>query len=288
MGGALDGQVALVSGGGAGIGRAVVDRYVAEGARVGVMDFVDEYLEAIEDAHGDRVVTQRGDVASLDDNRAAVAATLDAFGQLDVFVGNAGITDAFRDFVDLDDETIGDAYQQMFDVNVRGYIMGAKAALEPLVASRGSMIFTLSNSSFYPDGGGVLYIASKHACLGVMRQLAHELAPVVRVNGVAPGPTKTAIKMPAAFGAGETEDEPQRADTVEANTADIILGCTPLRHWAEPAEHTGAYVLLASRTDGALITGEAIRTDVGLGIRGLIRTRGGDELETRLAAKRPA
>jgi cis-3,4-dihydrophenanthrene-3,4-diol dehydrogenase len=284
MSGALDGQVALVSGGGAGIGRAVVDRYVAEGARVGVMDFVDDFLADIEETHGDRVVTHRGDVTSLDDNKAAVAATLSAFGKLDIFVGNAGITDAFRDFVDLDDATIGDAYQQIFDVNVRGYIMGAKAALEPLVASRGCIIFTLSNSSFYPDGGGVLYISSKHACLGVMRQLAHELAPLVRVNGVSPGPTKTGIKMPEAFGSGETEEEPQRADTVEANTAKVILDCTPLKHWAEPAEHAGAYVFLASRSQSGLITGEAIRTDLGLGIRGLIRTRGGDDLDARLAA----
>lgn len=281
MSGALEGEVALVTGGGAGIGRAVVDRYVAEGARVCAMDFVPERLAAIEEAHGDSVVAVQGDVSKLADNKAAVQAALDAFGKLDVFVGNAGITDAFRDFVDLDEEIIEDAYEEIFAVNVRGYIMGAKAALRPLVESRGCIVFTLSNSSFYPDGGGVLYIASKHACLGVMRQLAHELAPLVRVNAVSPGPTKTDIKMPDAFGRDD-EGETITADTQPENAEDMILDCTPLAHWAEPREHTGAYVLLASREEGRLITGEEIKTDLGLGIRGLLRTRGGDELEQRL------
>jgi len=283
VGAALENEVALISGAGAGIGRAVVDRYVAEGARVCAMDFVPERLEAIAAAYGDEVITVQGDVSKLADNQAAVGATLEAFGKLDVFVGNAGITDGFRDFVDLDDAIIEQAYDEIFDVNVKGYILGAKAALVPLVESRGSIVFTLSNSSFYPDGGGVLYVASKHACLGVMRQLAHELAPVVRVNAVSPGPTKTDIRMPDAFGSTD-EGETIAADTQEQNAEDVILACTPLAHWAEPSEHAGAYVLLASRTEGRLITGEEIKTDLGLGIRGLVRTRGGDELVERVQA----
>jgi NAD(P)-dependent dehydrogenase (short-subunit alcohol dehydrogenase family) len=278
---ALEGEVALITGAGGGIGRSVVDRYVAEGAKVVAFDFVDERLAAIRDAHGDAVRTVRGDVTKIADNRAAVETALEAFGKLDIFVGNAGITDGFRDFIDMDDETTEAAYEQIFDVNVRGYILGAKAALTELAKTGGCMIFTLSNSSFYTDGGGVLYVASKHADLGVMRQLAHELAPVIRVNGVSPGPTRTDIRMPEAFGSTD-EGEAVSADTQEANTAQVILDCTPLRHWAEPHEHAGAYVLLASRTDGCLITGEAIRTDLGFEIRGLVRTRGGDQLRERL------
>src|SRR5262249_37988374 len=113
----LEGEVALITGAGAGIGRAVVDRYVAEGARVCAMDYVPERLEAIAAAHGDRVITVQADVRSLADNKAAVAATLEAFGKLDVFVGNAGITDAFRDFVDLGDDIIEAAYDEIFDIN---------------------------------------------------------------------------------------------------------------------------------------------------------------------------
>jgi NAD(P)-dependent dehydrogenase (short-subunit alcohol dehydrogenase family) len=119
----LEGEVALVTGAGGGIGRAVVDRYVAEGARVVAVDFLEDRLDAIRDAHGDAVRTVRGDVTKIADNKAAVAAAVDAFGKLDVLVGNAGITDGFRDFVDMDDETMEAAYEQIFDVNVRGYIL---------------------------------------------------------------------------------------------------------------------------------------------------------------------
>lgn len=275
---ALEGDVALITGAGGGIGRAVVDRFVAEGAAVCAMDLREDRLEAIRAAHGDAVRTVRGDVTRMADHRAAVAAAVEAFGRLDVFVGNAGITDGFRDLADMDDETLEAAYEQIFDVNVRGYVLGAKAALAELARTRGCMIFTLSNASFHPDGGGVLYIASKHADLGIVRQLAHELAPVVRVNGVAAGPTRTDIRLPDALAGGGTAD----ADSQPADAERLIRDRTPLAHWADPAEHTGAYVLLASRTDGRLITGAAIRTDAGLDVRGLIRTRGGDDLLERL------
>jgi 2,3-dihydroxy-2,3-dihydrophenylpropionate dehydrogenase len=160
-------------------------------------------------------------------------------------------------------------YHQVFDINVGALLLGARASLDHLARSRGSMIFTLSNSSLYPDGGGVMYVASKHAGLGIVRQLAHELAPVIRVNGVAAGATRTPIKTAAAFGATDPDYAAPDIDTA-------IEALTPLAIRADPADHAGAYVLLASRTDGRLLTGSVIETNAGLGVRGLRRTRGGD------------
>ena len=277
MGGALEGEVAFITGGGNGIGRAVVDRYVQEGAHVAVMDTRREGLDAIAREHGDRVLTVEGDVASLGDNKAAIDQAVASFGKLDVFVGNAGITDGFRDLVDIDEEILGEAFDRIFEVNVKGYVLGARAAVPHLVPSRGCMIFTLSAGSLHPDGGGFLYVTSKHAALGIVRRLAHELAPAVRVNGVAAGPTRTGIRVADVL-------VPEGADAADSQPPDaeqMILDCTPLARWADPREHTGAYVLLASRTDGALITGTALETDAGLGVRGFIRTRGGDGLEAR-------
>lgn len=88
------GQVALVTGGGSGIGRAVVARFIAEGAKVGVMDRVAARSDALRGDFGAAVVTVDGDVTRLDDNKRAVAETVRTFGQLDVFVGNAGIFDS--------------------------------------------------------------------------------------------------------------------------------------------------------------------------------------------------
>jgi NAD(P)-dependent dehydrogenase (short-subunit alcohol dehydrogenase family) len=92
----LDGQVALVTGGGSGIGRAVVARFVEEGARVGVLDRVAARAEQLRSEFGSAVVVRAGDVAQLADNRRAVAETVAAFGRLNIFVGNAGVFDVRR------------------------------------------------------------------------------------------------------------------------------------------------------------------------------------------------
>ena len=93
--GELDGHVALVTGGGSGIGRGIVERFVAEGARVGVLDLSEPRLDELKGALGDAVVCVPGTVASMEDNQRAVDATVDAFGRLDTFIGNAAIFDAF-------------------------------------------------------------------------------------------------------------------------------------------------------------------------------------------------
>ena len=97
----FDGQVALVTGGGSGIGRAVVARFIEEGGRVGVMERVVARAEQLRDEFGDKVIGSAGDVAQLADNKRAVAETVRAFGRLDVFVGNAGIFDVYASVADL-------------------------------------------------------------------------------------------------------------------------------------------------------------------------------------------
>ena len=277
----LEDEVAIVTGGGSGIGRAVVDRYVAEGARVCVADVAEDRLAEVAAAHGDKVTTIRCDVRSLADNKAAVRHAVDTFGRLDVFVANAGLSDMFRELANIPEDRVEAAYDQVYDVNVKGVILGAKAALPALVASRGALVVTLSNSSFWPDGGGIMYISSKHAALGIVRQLAHEWAPTVRVNAVAPGATKTNITLPEALGTDE-HGRPLRAHVHESNSDREVERVTPLARHAEPSDHAAAFVLAGSRTQGAIMTGSVIETDGGLGIRGMRRVRGGDDLRERV------
>src|SRR6266700_6721407 len=106
----LDGQVALVTGGGSGIGRAVVARYIEEGARVGVMERVATRADQLRAEFGDKVVGISGDVALLADNKRAVAETLRAFGHLDIFVANAGIFDVYAKLAEFDEEKLAQAY----------------------------------------------------------------------------------------------------------------------------------------------------------------------------------
>lgn len=277
----LEGEVALVTGGASGIGRAVVDRYVAEGARVCVADLNEERLAEVAQAHGDAVTTIVCDVRSLADNQAAVAHCVATFGRLDVFVANAGLSDMFRELANIPAENVEAAYAAVYDVNVKGVILGAKAALPALVESNGTLVVTLSNSSFWPDGGGIMYISSKHAALGVVRQLAHEWAPAVRVNAVAPGATRTNITLPRALGTDE-HGRPLRAHAHESNSDEAVERVVPLAKHADPADHAAAFVLAGSRANGAIMTGSVIETDGGLGIRGMRRVRGGDDLRERV------
>jgi NAD(P)-dependent dehydrogenase (short-subunit alcohol dehydrogenase family) len=281
MSGQLEGQVAIVTGGGSGIGRAVVDRYVEEGAKVAVVDVVADRLTEARERHGDVVIGIEADITKMEENERAVRETVEAFGKLDTFVANAGLGDAFRELIDIPAGDLERVYREIFDLNVMGVIMGAHASVRDLAKTNGNFIVTLSNSSFYPDGGGVMYIGSKHGALGVVRQLAHEFAPEIRVNGVAPGATKTDIRMPESFG---LDDNGQRLRTHihPDNKDEAVERVVPLELHAEPADHAGAYVLLASRRDGRAITGAVVKTDAGLGIRGLRRVRGGDDLKTRL------
>src|SRR5882757_150159 len=257
----LDGQVALVTGGGSGIGRAVVARYVAEGARVGVMERVVTRADELRSEFGDRVVGIAGDAAQFADNQRAVAETVRAFGQLDVFVGNAGIFDVYASFAELDPEKLGQAYDELFAVNVKGCLYGAKAALPELKKAQGCMVLTASVAGLNSGGGGVIYTASKHAVVGMIRELAVELAPDIRVNGVAPGGTMTDLRGLAALGNDDTSQF--------ANPAieERLRAGNPLHLALQPHDLAGAYAFLASRRDARGITGTILTVDAGAMLR---------------------
>ena len=129
----LENEVAVVTGAGSGIGKAVVARFVEEGAKVVAFDRSGERLAALKDEVGDNVAVVSGDVRSLDDNRRAVAAAVSEFGKLTVFVGNAGIHDARRPLAELSDEELEKGYDEVLGVNVKGYFFGAKAAIPELM-----------------------------------------------------------------------------------------------------------------------------------------------------------
>ncbi len=257
----LDGQVALVTGGGSGIGRAVVARYIEEGAHVGVMERVAVRAEQLRDEFGDKVVPIAGDVARLADNRRAVAETVHAFGRLDVFVANAGIFDVYQKLAEFDDNKLAEAYDELFGVNVKGVVFGAKAALPELKKTSGCMVFTASVAGFNSGGGGALYTASKHAVVGLIRQLAAELGPEIRVNGVAPGGTMTDLRGLQSLGNDD------RSSFAAPGMADQLRAHNPLHIALMPSDIAGAYVFLASRGSAAGVTGTVVTVDAGSSLR---------------------
>ncbi|MDN8071391.1 cis-2,3-dihydrobiphenyl-2,3-diol dehydrogenase [Burkholderia vietnamiensis] len=268
----LEGEVALVTGGGAGLGRAIVDRYVMEGARVAVLDKSAAGLEALRERHGDAVVGIEGDVRLLDSHREAVARCVEAFGKLDCLVSNAGVWDYLTQLVDIPEDQLSDAFEEMFAVNVKGYILAAKATLPALYRSKGSAIFTVSNAGFYPGGGGVLYTAGKHAVIGLIKQLAHEWGPHIRVNGIAPGGILNCdLRGLKTLGL-------QDKTIASLPLSEMLNPVLPTGRCATADEYAGAYVFFATRAENVPLTGSVLNIDGGMGVRGLFETSLGAQL----------
>ncbi len=258
----IDGQVAIVTGGGSGLGLSLVRRFLEENASVAVLERSPAKAADLRRTFGGEVVVVEGDAAALADNRRAVAATVERFGKLDTFIANAAIWDHNTPLLEIPDDTFDAAFDELFHINVKACLAGAKAAVPELEKTRGSIILTGSNACFYPSGGGPLYTASKHALLGLMRQLAYELAPAIRVNGVAPCAMASDLRGPRSLGL----DTRTLTDTVSLQAIGRGL---PIQFLPEAEDFTGSFVLLASRHNSRTITGTMLHADGGLVARGL-------------------
>jgi NAD(P)-dependent dehydrogenase (short-subunit alcohol dehydrogenase family) len=257
----LDGRRALVIGAGSGIGRAVVDAFGAEGARVAVLEKDAAKCEALRAELPDVPVVS-GDATTREANEAAVAAATGAFGGLDTLVNCVGIFDFYRGLGELDAELIDKAFDEMFAVNVKSHLHAVKAALPALRDSgQGSVILTESTSAYYPGRGGVLYVSSKFAVRGLVTSLAYELAPDIRVNGVAPGGTlNTDLRGLSSLGLND-----RRLDDTPGREADLA-GRVPLKVALSGDDHAWSYVFLASgRARG--ITGDVVHPDGGIAVK---------------------
>ncbi|WP_407687877.1 3-(cis-5,6-dihydroxycyclohexa-1,3-dien-1-yl)propanoate dehydrogenase [Mycobacterium sp. HUMS_1102779] len=258
----LAGKRALIVGAGSGIGRAVVDAFRAEGAKVAVLERDRDKCNTLREQFPEMPVVE-GDAVTREANERAVGVAVDTFGGLDTLVNCVGVFDFYQGVCDVDADHLSGAFDEMFRTNVLSHLQSVKAAVAALRAGTGSsIVLTGSASSFYPGRGGVLYVSSKFAVRGLVTALAHELAPQVRVNGVAPGGTlNTDLRGPASLGLDgvRLDDSPGRAADLAART--------PLRVALDAADHAWSFVFLASDRSRGL-TGETIRPDGGFGIGG--------------------
>jgi NAD(P)-dependent dehydrogenase (short-subunit alcohol dehydrogenase family) len=256
----LDGKRALVVGAGSGIGRAVVDAFLSEGARVAVLERDAAKCAAIGAALPD-VPVVTGDATTVAANEQAVATAVGAFGGLDVLVNCVGVFDFYKGLSDVDADVLDKAFDEMYSVNVKSHLLSVKAALPALRESGGSVVLTESTSAYYPGRGGVLYVSSKFAVRGLVTTLAHELAPDIRVNGVAPGGTlNTDLRGLNSLGldTNRLDDTPNRAADLAARN--------PLGVALTGEDHAWSYVFLASdRARG--VTGGVVHPDGGIGAK---------------------
>jgi 2,3-dihydroxy-2,3-dihydrophenylpropionate dehydrogenase len=256
----LDGKRALVVGAGSGIGRGVVDAFLEEGAQVAVLERDPAKCAALRTALGGVPVVE-GDATTRNANLTAVNAAVDAFGGLDTLVNCVGVFDFYRGLAEIDGEALERAFDEMFRINVLSHLQSVKAALPNLQRGRGSsVVLAESASSFYPGRGGVLYVSSKFAVRGLVATLGYELAPLIRVNGVAPGGTlNTDLRGVPSLGQSSTrlDDNPERAESLKRRT--------PLNVALTGRDHAWSFVYLASdRARG--ITGDTVHPDGGFSL----------------------
>lgn len=241
---AVAGKVALVTGGGSGIGRAIARGFLDNGANVAVLGRRAERLEETLDGYAaDRTLAIAGNVASREDVDDAVARTLERFGRLDIVVSDAAAYFA-GDLLDVDEES----WRAMFATNVDGLFHLVKATLPALRESRGNLVAISSVSGSFGDWGQAAYNSSKHAINGLIRSLAlDEGRHGVRFNAVAPAFTLT--DMTEGVGRSEEDLAP-------------FINRIALGRPGTPADVVGAVLFLAS-PDAAYVTGSVLTVDGG-------------------------
>ena len=245
----IDGGVAIVTGGAAGIGRATARRFAAEGASVVVADIdADDLAETVEliEADGGEAIAVETDVSDADEVAALVEETVDTYGVPDFALNNAGIEGSSAP---LADQSLDD-WKRVIDVNQTGVWNCLTEELAVMADNGGGAIVNTSSIAGLSAAGGGPYVASKHGVVGLTRVAAAEYGPAgVRVNAVCPGVI-------------DTEMIDRASDEMGEETIDQIVQAKPLRRMGEPEEVASAVVWLCSE-ESSFVTGHPLVVDGG-------------------------
>ncbi len=248
----LEQQVAVVTGGGSGIGAATAAAFARQGARIVVADVNEigakKTVEQIERAGG-QAIAVRADVTRAADTQATVEHALGTWGRLDVYFANAGVPQWKSEVEDVEEAT----FDRIFAVNVKGVWLGAKYALPVMKKQRrGVFLVTASTAAVRPRLGSQTYAASKGAVVTLTKALALEAAPYgVRVVAIAPVATHTPMLSPF-----------MNEQAVDQEGLARYVATIPLGRLNEPDDVAATAVFLVS-SDAAMITGTCVEVDGG-------------------------
>jgi meso-butanediol dehydrogenase/(S,S)-butanediol dehydrogenase/diacetyl reductase len=238
-------KVAIVTGGASGIGRATVERFVAEGARVLIADLDGDGAASLATDLGDAAGSVQVDVTNYDAVESMVAQSVEAFGGLDIIFNNAGISSMGRvDELDID------AWQRVIDVDLTAVFYGCKAAV-PAMRQRGggAIVNTASISGMFGDWGIPAYNAAKGGVMNLTRAMAADHArDNIRVNAVCPGGVETAMT-----------DALVHSRRAQAQYERLV----PQARMGRPEEIAAAVAFLAS-DDASYVNGHGLVVDGGV------------------------
>ncbi len=255
--GQLAGKVAIVTGGASGLGRATVERFVAEGAMVVIADIDAERGEALAGNLGEAAIFRRTDVADPDSVQQLVDHAVSVFGGLNVMVNNAGVP--CKRFPRFLDEELAD-FHHVMGINLLGVMLGSQRAARHMAGNGGGSIINTASIAALLAGYGVLtYRASKAGVVQFSKSIAIDLAEYgIRVNCIAPGMIRT--EMTAYTDASMP---PEVAARVTAALAPIRISNQPLKREGKPEDAANVALFLAS-DQSAQVTGVVIPVDGGI------------------------
>jgi len=249
----LANKIALITGGTGGIGLATAKLFVAEGAKVMLVDMQQAALDAAVAALGsDNAAGMKADVTDPEATAAYVAATVARFGGIDVFFANAGIEGEVATIPEYSLEM----YDRVMAVNVRGVWLGLRAVIPEMTkCGGGSIVITSSLAGLRGTPKLSAYTASKHAVVGLMKAAALECAQLkIRVNTINPAPIAT--RMIESL---ENQWSPGNAERMKSRMEHAV----PLRRYGQPEEVANLVLFLASE-ESSYITGNSYPVDGGM------------------------
>ncbi|CAJ1503426.1 SDR family oxidoreductase [[Mycobacterium] kokjensenii] len=261
----LTGKVAIVTGGASGLGRAIAERFLAEGARVVIADLERDRGEELARGLGADAVFRVADVADVAQVGALVEHAVETFGGLDIMVNNAGVSGTMHNRF-LDDDLAD--FHRIMSVNVLAVMAGTRDAARHMAKNGGGSILNLTSIGGIQAGGGVMtYRASKAAVIQFTKSAAIELAHYdIRVNALAPGNIPTPFVASSAM-AGLDAEALQR---FEAGIRETMRADRPLKREGTADDVAEAALYLAGEraryvtgvvlpVDGGTVAGKAIR-----------------------------
>ncbi|MFI6361347.1 SDR family NAD(P)-dependent oxidoreductase [Nocardia sp. NPDC050630] len=252
----LVGKVAIVTGGAAGIGAAIVELFAAEGARVVIADRDSDGGEQLAERLGADVIFTKTDVADPEQVTQLVATAVERFGGLDIMVNNAGISGAMH--AGFLDDDLAD-FHQVLGVNLLGAMAGTREAARRMVANGGGSIINVSSIGGIQAGASVMsYRASKAAVIHFTKSAAMEFAAAdIRINCIAPGNIPTSLLASAVANMSAEE-----AERFVGAAREIMRNTKPLRRDGEARDVAEAALYFGSDRS-AYVTGTILPVDGG-------------------------
>ena len=244
----LDGKIALITGGADGFGKAIAERFSAEGAAVSIADINSDGADAVADSLGERAIAVHCDVSSGDQVQTAVDKTIEAFGVPHIVVNNAGWSHRNQPLLDVDEATL----RRVYEINVFSIFHMVHAVVPHWRnQSGGVMINVSSTAGLRPRPGLTWYNSSKGAVSLMTKSLAVELASdQIRVCGIAPVLGTTAL-LETFIGKPDTPENRKK-----------FLNTIPLGRLCDPSDVANAALYLAS-DEASFLTGLILDVDGG-------------------------